>query len=1108
MRARWATLGVVACALASVVVPAAASSAAPHGDRTMVVFFRSTGASFRSQQGRAAQASVLGAATHSGAQVLVRDDALGAATVRVTASQARALAASPLVAAVLPNTLVPGPTPETVHLGGTRSARGTAAHASCGTAAKPQLNPEGLGNINAVGAATEGYDGAGVTVAFIADGVDPANPDLVRNPRFASPGSPAGSRIATYANFGGDKSTAQTGGAEAFGDAASIAAQANTTYDLSRYVGRAHPLPAHCDIRIQGSAPGASLLALNAFGFGNSATASAMVQAINYAVAHGASVINESFGFNNFPDTSVDIIRQADDAAVAAGATVVVSSGDAGPDNTIGSPGSDPSVLTVGATTQYRAYAQLTFGAINALGHSAGYLDDNISSFSSGGVAQDGKTVDLVAPGDLGWSLCSPKVSRYFECGGQSVQLFGGTSESAPLTAGAAADVIEAYKKTHGGVAPSPRLVKQILTSTAVDISAPALQQGAGLLDVGAAVRLATSLAGTTRSAPPGGVLTDAPQVHLSGLPSSSQHATITLTNTATSAATVRLSTRALVPKTTNVGVTIVDAAGTSPDRTFVDSTGMTNVYRRGTFSVPAGTAHVLLQAAFSSPGDLSFSPIGVSLFAPNGDLAAYSLPQGYANYADVEASAPQPGRWTVVFFQGKTSDKGHASTRVRWSETGSTFARAASITPSVSLAAGATSSVQLAVTMPTAPGDTGFSVVLAAGTQHTTIPVTLRTEIPLTSSGGSFTGLLTGGNGRGGAPGQSNTYAFNVPAGERDLDVGIAMAQNPVTKAVPVGDEFGAFLIDPAGQTRAYSVNASLDPRSTYGLKLSRFCNLYAASPQAGAWDLVLLWFQPLDGWATSIPFAGSIEFDAVSVTSSLPHSAATTIPKAGHAYAVHVRNTGVAPMDLSPDARLSGTTSMGALPLFEGPLQPMPGGADFYYLPTGATSVNFRQVTNVPGTFEASSDAGDPLLAPTTPAPFETSFASPTYSKLTYSPPGGVLPGVWIMASDEIGPYPASGAKRGYVIQDVHVQAPAFDPAVTSTVPDLVRRFSTTRDSSVGGVLSVAPGATASIPITITPTGAAGAVVSGTLYVNEAWPELVPQIIAAIPYRYTVGS
>ena len=107
----------------------------------------------------------------------------------------------------------------------------------------------------------------------------------------------------------------------------------------------------------------------------------------------------------------------ANDAAVKAGVVVTIASGDSGVTNTIASPASDPHTISVGATTTYRAYAQAGFGATNRLGIK-GWIDNNISGLSSGGFDQTGHTVDVVAPGDLNWALCSTKPRLWFGCPG------------------------------------------------------------------------------------------------------------------------------------------------------------------------------------------------------------------------------------------------------------------------------------------------------------------------------------------------------------------------------------------------------------------------------------------------------------------------------------------------------------------------------------------------------------------------------------------------------------------------------------------------------------------------------------------------------------------
>ena len=292
--------------------------------------------------------------------------------------------------------------------------------------------------------------------------------------------------IVDYQDFSGEGTSVPTGGGEAFLDAGSIAAQGNEVYDVSHY--SALPLNRPCDIRIEGVAPGASVVALDIFGAEDAGFESSFLQAINYAVTvDHVNVLNESLGANYYPDdgADLDLIKAANDAAVAAGTTVVVGSGDAGVTSTIGTPATDPNVISVGATTTYRIDAQDGYGGARFPGV-RGWLDNNISSFSSSGFTQDGSTVSLVAPGELNWALCSTDTAQYSDClslAGQPapVQQTGGTSESAPLTSGVAALVIQAYAQTHGGTDPTPAVIKQIITSTADDIGAPADQQGAGL---------------------------------------------------------------------------------------------------------------------------------------------------------------------------------------------------------------------------------------------------------------------------------------------------------------------------------------------------------------------------------------------------------------------------------------------------------------------------------------------------------------------------------------------------------------------------------------------------------------------------------------------------
>ena len=99
--------------------------------------------------------------------------------------------------------------------------------------ATPQLEPEGLAltrTDSAVrGARTArslGYTGAGVTVAFLADGIDTYNANLMRALKPV---------ISDYKDFSGDGTAAATAGGTAFTDANALAGQGSPVFNVADF---------------------------------------------------------------------------------------------------------------------------------------------------------------------------------------------------------------------------------------------------------------------------------------------------------------------------------------------------------------------------------------------------------------------------------------------------------------------------------------------------------------------------------------------------------------------------------------------------------------------------------------------------------------------------------------------------------------------------------------------------------------------------------------------------------------------------------------------------------------------------------------------------------
>ena len=165
----------------------------------------------------------------------------------------------------------------------------------------------------------------------------------------------------------------------------------------------------------------------------------------------------------------------------------------------------------------------------------------------------------------------------YIDCGGLPIQFTGGTSEAAPLTAGVAALVIQAYREGHAGVTPTPAQVKQLIVSNTDDIGSPADQQGSGRLDAYKAVLAAMQTGNGRGGAGQGGhhgrgsggggaqtpVISDAQtQLHVTDQPATAETLQDTITNSGNRRENLSLNTRALGAYSTVDSQTVTLANG------------------------------------------------------------------------------------------------------------------------------------------------------------------------------------------------------------------------------------------------------------------------------------------------------------------------------------------------------------------------------------------------------------------------------------------------------------------------------------------------------------------------------------------------------------------
>ncbi len=223
--------------------------------------------------------------------------------------------------------------------------------------------------------------------------------------------------------------------------------------------------------RFVGAAPEAHVLAARVMGKGGTGRMSQVMNGLEWLSTSGAHIINLSVG-TNATSLGEDPLSQMCALLVSKGITVVVAAGNSGPKpRTIGSPGSSPQVITVGAVDH----------------------EDRVVEYSSRGPTARGLLKpDLVAPGHeitaaraTGTSL-GAVVDAYYT-------RMSGTSMAAPLISGLCALMRELQPDL------TPLEIKDILQLHCLALNHPAPVQGTGRVNAWAVLQ---SLASAPKPAP------------------------------------------------------------------------------------------------------------------------------------------------------------------------------------------------------------------------------------------------------------------------------------------------------------------------------------------------------------------------------------------------------------------------------------------------------------------------------------------------------------------------------------------------------------------------------------------------------------------------------
>lgn len=203
--------------------------------------------------------------------------------------------------------------------------------------------------------------GAGMKIAIIDTGIELTHPAFQNSPLAVPDGFPRGNSVLDLSSTNNKVIVARS--------YVNMLPYRDIDYSPSDHVGHGTALATIAAggrsdgplASIQGVAPAAWLGVYKVFGtpgYNDYASNDAIIKAFDDAVADGMDVISLSVGDDFAPRIADDLDVAAVQRATDAGVIVVIAAGNNGPGlNTVGSPATAPSAITVGATTNDRTFA-------------------------------------------------------------------------------------------------------------------------------------------------------------------------------------------------------------------------------------------------------------------------------------------------------------------------------------------------------------------------------------------------------------------------------------------------------------------------------------------------------------------------------------------------------------------------------------------------------------------------------------------------------------------------------------------------------------------------------------------------------------------------------